>query len=154
MRPYENAIGKARATGLPWLTHGISAIGLFPLLMWRELNRYGLDRDGSWEFALPMGWTVMLAGLALAVPFAAIEGWTSRRVRARRASQVTAILGTFVIAQWSSLAVGLRFFASRDPVRQSDLESAISSYLILLPSYLLLVMVFHSVRIRRRRPAL
>lgn len=67
---------------------------------------------------------------------------------------MTAILGTFMIAQWSSIPVGLRFFASRDPVRQSDLESAVSSYLILLPSYLLLVVAFHSVRIRRLRPAL
>lgn len=86
MRPYETAIRKAHATGLPWLTHGISAIGLFPLLMWTELNRYGLDRQGSWEVGFPMGWTVMLEGFALAVPFAAIEGWTSHRVRARRAS--------------------------------------------------------------------
>lgn len=142
---------RSRQAWIPWLVRALVSVGLLVIILIENIGTYGLERDGSWSLGEPMTIKILAAGVVFAAPFAGLEGFFARRARRLWLQCLLAAAGAAVITWVGTLPIGLRFFASRDPVRQSDVEMALSSILLMGLAYALLVRLCRSAIRRPRR---
>lgn len=133
---------------LPWLVRLAAGLGVLAWIVLDQIRTYGLEREGPWRVGAPMAVSIMVVTVIAAGVLAALEGWCSRRAAAVGWQCLLAAMGAAVVAWSAGLVVGLRFFASRDPVLQSEVESALSSFVLMAVPYVLLALIF-----RRTPPA-
>jgi hypothetical protein len=138
-----------------WLIRVSTGATVVAAIVFEDIGDYGFERNGAWGLSAPMSLAILLCGVLMSVPFALVEGIFARRNSRAWVQILCAVLGAAVIGWWASLPVGLRFFGSRDPVEQTEVEMTMSSFLLMgLPYVLLLVVCRRSKRgnTDRRRP--
>jgi hypothetical protein len=132
--------------GIFWLIRGSAAVLVLAVIVLRDVDAYGFERDASWGLGAPMSLSILFAGVLVAAPLAVVEGFYARRRRHLWIQISSAVLGASVIGWFAGLPVGLRFFASSDAVQQWEVEMALTSFLLMGVLYVLVVMAC------RRRP--
>jgi hypothetical protein len=109
-------------------------------MLWRPIHEYGLTSTDQYPMDL-MSEGILVVAWLLAAPAVCVEVWAAGSPRRPWFARGAACIATAILAWFGTLPVGLRFFASRDPVTDADVRSAVINYLVLLAGYLLLLLL-------------
>lgn len=127
---------------LPWVVRLAVGVGVLTWIVLDEIRTYGLEREGPWRPGVPMAVSIMVATVIAVGVLAALEGWCARRTAAVGWQCLLAAIGAAAVAWSAGLMVGLRFVGMEEPVLQSEIESALSSFVLMAVPYALLALLF------------